>query len=112
MRKLKLPQPYASMVMSGALDIVPDLWGDVKYEEKIFIYADEVAKEFNDGLDYSKEIHRKVFNEMTLGNIPDAEFEVMTFLGYVIVHCAGTPFRYWSENIYRGVFVKSPHKFI
>lgn len=112
MRKLKLPQPYASMVVSGALETIPDMWGDVQYEEKIFIYADNVTEDFKDGLNFKIPSHRKVFNEMTLGNIPDNEYTVGAFLGYVtIAHC-GTFIKYWQKETDRFLFIKNPRRFI
>lgn len=111
MRKLKLPQPYASMVVSGTLEVIPDIWGDVKYGEKIFIYADNIAEDFKNGLNYSKALHQKVFNEMFLGNIPDNIFVSEAFLGYVIVHNTGRLTQYWPKDIERFLFVTTPHKF-
>lgn len=111
MKKLKLSQPYASMVISGTLEAVPNIWGDVKYGEKIFIYADNVDKDFENGLDYNKALHRKVFNEMFLGNIPDSLFNTEVFLGYVIVGYTGEVIQYWSDELKKFLFVTDPHKF-
>lgn len=111
MRKLRLKQPYASMVVAGVLDTIPDIWGDVKYAEKIFIYADEVDEDIKDGIEYDKEVHRKVHNEMLYGNISDEEFPINTYLGYVIISYKGTDLRYWNsgESL---LFVNNPHTFI
>lgn len=111
MRKLKLRQPYASMVISGALETIPDIWGNVKYGEKIFIYSDDLAEDFKDGLDFHKKVHRKVFNEMFLGNIPDEEYVSGVFLGYVSVYHTGRLTKYWSESIDCLLFIKDPHEF-
>lgn len=110
MKKIKLNQPYASMVMSGALEVIPNIWDDVKYGEKILIYADEVAEEFKDGLDFHKEFHQKVYNEMVLGNIPDETFITGVFLGYVMVYHTGRFTKYWSKDTDRFLFVNNPHK--
>ena len=107
MKKLKLSQPYASMVISGTLEAVPNIWGDVKYGEKIFIYADNVDKDFENGLDYNKALHRKVFNEMFLGNIPDSLFNTEDFLRPKIMYMEiqtdnekdGYPFPCFSYDI-------------
>lgn len=37
MRMIRLNQPYASMVVAGALETIPDIGGYVKYGEKIFV---------------------------------------------------------------------------
>lgn len=110
MKKIRLNQPYASMVMSGTLEVIPNIWDDVRYGEKILIYADEVAEEFKDGLDFHKELHQKVYNGMVLNNIPDETFITGAFLGYVMVYHTGRFTKYWSGDIDKFLFVNSPHK--
>lgn len=113
MRKLRLNQPYASMVVAGALETIHDIWGDVKYGEKIFIYADEVATRYADGLDYERQLDRKILNEMLYGNIPgiDEEFPIDAFIGYVIVHFKGDYVRYWGGENEKYLFVSHNHSF-
>lgn len=111
MRKLKLPQPYASMVIAGTLKTIPDIWGDVEYNEKIFIYADGVDKEFENGLDLDNEMHQKVFNEMFYGNIPDETFIVDAYLGYVFVTHTGDLMEEWFKRTDRFLFVNCAHEF-
>ncbi len=124
MKKIKLRQPYASMVISGALEVIPNIWDDVEYNEKIFIYADKVGKDCNNGLDPFNKLHRKAFNEMFLGNIPDSmlssifgadfsdeDFKTGAFLGYVSVYHSGEVIKYWSNKSEEELFVSHPHEF-
>lgn len=111
MRKLKLPQPYASMLIAGTLKTIPGMWGDVEYNEKIFIYADGVDKEFENGLDLDKEMHQKVFNEMFYGNIPDETFIVDAYLGYIFATHIGETREDRFKRADRFLFVKSAHEF-
>lgn len=112
MKKLKLPQPYASMVAAGILQTIPNQWNDVKFGEKIFIYADDLAEEFSDGPDYSKAFHRKIFNEMFMGNLPDGDFPTQRFIGYVRVYHSGTIDPDWAKDGQQSIFVTLPYKLI
>lgn len=110
MKKLKLPQPYASMVIAGTLQTLPNVWRNVKYGEKIFIYADDMDKELRDGLDYTKPLHRKIYNESFLGNISDDDFPTQKFIGYVRVYHTGVVQEGWIKNQQSSLFVTCPHK--
>lgn len=110
MRKLKLNQPYASMVICGALQTIPNRWDDIKEGEKILIYADEVSDQFiKQPLDFKNEVHRKFMNELFFGNLPEGTYPVDKYLGYVIVSSSGTRTKNWPNEKY--VFVKDPHVF-
>ena len=112
MRKLKLEQPYASMVICGALQTIPNLWNDIKEGEKILIYADEVSQQFvKEPLDFKNEVHRKFMNELFFGNLPENTYPVDKYLGYVIVSIAGTRTKNWPIITDKFVFVKNPHVF-
>lgn len=110
MKRLKLSQPYASMVVAGILQTVPNLWLDLKYGEKIFIYADGVDKEFENGPDYNKTFHRRVYNEMFLGNIPDGDFPTHQYIGYVRAYYTGIIDKDWLSDRQKSVFVTLPYK--
>ena len=84
MTKIKINQPFASMIMSGRMNTIPIKIDKVAAGEKIYIYADQINPDFYDGLDYNKPLHRKVYNEMFFGYIPDRIFPCGKFLGYVI----------------------------
>jgi hypothetical protein len=112
MRKLKLNQPYASMVICGALQTVPNQWDDIKEGEKILIYADEVSDQFTkQPLDFKNEVHRKFLNELFFGNLPEGTYPVDKYLGYVIVSSSGTRTKNWPIGTGKYVFVKNPHVF-
>lgn len=112
MRKLKLEQPYASMVICGALQTIPNLWNDIKEGEKILIYADEVSQQFvKEPLDFKNEVHRKFMNELFFGNLPENTYPVEKYLGYVIVSSVGTRTKNWPIGTDKFVFVKNPHVF-
>ena len=112
MRKLKLEQPYASMVICGALQTIPNLWNDINEGEKILIYADEVSQQFvKEPLDFKNEVHRKFMNELFFGNLPENTYPVDKYLGYVIVSSVGTRTKNWPIGTDKFVFVKNPHVF-
>jgi len=112
MRKLKLNQPYASMVISGALQTVPNRWDDIKEGEKILIYADEMSDQFTkQPLDFKNEVHRKFMNELFFGNLPEGTYPVDRYLGYVIVSGSGTRTKNWPIGTDKYVFVKNPYVF-
>lgn len=110
MKRLQLAQPYASMVMAGVLQTLPDKWGNVKYGERIFIYADDLDDEFCNGPNYSKALHRKIYNGMFMGNLPDGEFPTRQFLGYVRVHHKGIIDTDWVKDEQQTIFVGVPYK--
>lgn len=110
MKRIKLPQPYASMVIAGILQTLPNQWLNVKFGEKIFIYADDLAEEFIDGPDYSKAFHRKIYNEMFMGNLPDGVFPTQRFLGYVRVYYSGVINPDLVKDGQQYIFVTLPHK--
>lgn len=110
MKRLKLPQPYASMVTAGILQALPNQWEDIQYGEKIFIYADDLAKQFCNGPDYSNAFHQKIFNEMFMGNLPDSDFPTQRFLGYVRVYHKGIIDTEWIKDDQQTIFVGLPHK--
>ena len=58
--KIRLPQPYATMVALGILQTLPNNWDDVRCGEKIFIYADGLDEKLQFGLDYGNPLHRKI----------------------------------------------------
>ena len=112
MRKLRLEQPFASMVMCGSLQTIPDKWGDVKVGEKIFIYADKMSKEFfQSPFDYGSEIDRKYSNETFFGNLPDSEYKIKEYLGYVTVSAIGATTEGWPIGTDKSLFVARPFEF-
>lgn len=70
MRTIILPQPLATMVVRGLQNSIQSELNDIRYGEKIYVYASKLAKGFPDELDYSRTFHRKAYNEMCLGNLP------------------------------------------
>ena len=112
MRKLKLEQPYASMVICGALQTIPSRWDDIKEGEKILIYADGVSQQFTkEPLDFRNEVHRKFMNELFFGNLPEETYPVGKYLGYVKVSSSGTRTKNWPTDNSKFIFVKDPHVF-
>jgi len=112
MRKIKLEQPYASMVICGALQTIPSRWDDIKEGEKILIYADGVSQQFaKEPLDFRNEVHRKFINELFFGNLPEETYPVGKYLGYVKVSSSGTRTKNWPTDNDKFIFVKDPHIF-
>lgn len=112
MRKLKLEQPYASMVICGALQTIPNRWDDIKEGEKILIYADGVSQQFEkQPLDFKNEVQRKFMNELFFGNLPEGTYPVGQYLGYVRVASSGMRTKNWPIDCDKFVFVKNPHIF-
>lgn len=85
MKKIRLPQPYAQMVVCGALSSIPNIFKDTKRLEKVFVFAEEFEDIDDQGLNFDNGLHQRVWNEMKLGNIPDRTFSIDCFIGYVIV---------------------------
>lgn len=110
MKKLILSQPYASLVIGGILQTLPNEWNDLKYGEKIFIYADNIDKNYLNGLDYSKASDRRIFNEMFLGNIPDGDFPTHQYIGFVKVYHTGIVQKDWLKDLQSSIFVSFPYK--
>lgn len=98
MRKLRLPQPFAQMVVCGALKSIPNIFDDIKKLEKVFIYADDFEEEFKHGLVFSDKLHQRIWNEITLGNIPDETFYSNCFIGDVIVSSEEKVEDKWNPN--------------
>lgn len=98
------------MVMAGILQTLPDEWGNVKCGDKIFIYADDLDDEFRDGPNYNKALHRKIYNGMFMGNLPDGDFPTQQFLGYVRVCYKGIIDIDWIKDEQQTIFVDLPYK--
>lgn len=112
MRKIRLEQPYASMVICGALQTIPNRWDDIKEGEKILIYADGLSQQFiKESLDFKNEVNRKFINELFFGNLPEDSYPVGQYLGYVKVSNSGTRTKNWPIDSDNFLFVKDPHVF-
>lgn len=98
MRKIRLPQPYAQMVACGALKSIPNVFDDIKKLEKVYIFADDFEDKYRSGLDFDNELHQRIWNEMTLGNIPDKTYSYNCFIGYVIVSAEEESEDNWMAN--------------
>ena len=85
MKKLKITQPYASMIVAGVLKEIKNIWDNTSIGERIYIYAEDIDREFNEGLNYENPFHRYVYNQMFLGNIPDKIFPCKKYIGWVEV---------------------------
>ena len=70
MKKIKLPQPYAQMVVCGALGSIPNIFEETKRLEKVFVFAEDFDDINDKGLDFDNKLHQRVWNEMTLGIYP------------------------------------------
>ncbi|MCH5217217.1 MAG: hypothetical protein J1F07_01470 [Muribaculaceae bacterium] len=111
MKKIKLKDPIASMVMCGALDIIPCPWDTVNPEEKIFIYCDGVDCSFaNAEFDFSKELHRRIYNEFFFGNLPSIIGEE-GFMGYVMIDDVVKQHKGYNQNYEDSIVVKNPSRF-
>ena len=112
MRKIKIEQPFASMVICGALQTIPDNWGDVKVGEKILIYAGDISKNYlSSPLDCGSELDRKYSNEMFFGNISEDTYTVNEYLGYVTVASEGKTTDGWPLETDKVLFVRRPYEF-
>lgn len=111
MKKLRLPQPYASMVVAGVLQTIPNKWDDVAYNEQIFIYADDIEEEYKGEPDHNKPLHRKIYNEQTLGNLKYT-YPSDVYLGFVTVYHTGVTTEGWLSNGEKILFVNGCHEFI
>lgn len=109
-KKIRLPQPYAQMVVCGALQTIPNLFDDAKRLEKVFIFAEDFT-DCMGGLNVDYKLHQRVWNEMTLGNIPDETFHYDCFIGYVIVSSEEKPCDKWYSECQEHLQVKSAKEF-
>lgn len=111
MRKIRLPQPYAQMVVCGALRSIPNRFKGLRSLEKIYIYADDFAPDFQNGIDIDNELHRRVCNEMVLGNIPDDTYHYNCFIGYVIISSEEESYDNWYAEYIEHLQVKNAKEF-
>ena len=112
MRKIKIEQPFASLVICGALQTIPDKWGDVKVGEKIFIYAGVISKSYlSSPFDCGCELDRKYSNEMFFGNISEDTYTVNEYLGYVTVASEGKTTDGWPLDTDKILFIRRPFVF-
>lgn len=114
MYKIKLPQPYASMVVSGVMKTLPiPFFDDIAIGQKIFIYATEYLEGFIDQIDYSLPKYRKLHNEIFLGNIPNdvEKYPTNQFVGYVIVSKERELDGWDYDGIGTKIFVNNAHRF-
>ncbi len=106
MKKIKLPQPYAQMVVCGALGSIPNIFEDTKRLEKVFVFAEDFDDINDQGLNFDNDLHQRVWNEMTLGNIPDRIFSTDCFIGYVIVSAEEVAEDQWMPDTEKYLKVK------
>lgn len=112
MKKIQLPQPYATMVALGILQTLPNNWDDVRCGEKIFIYADGLDEKLQFGLEYGNPLHRKIHNEFFLGNIPNTnEYPTQCFIGCVKAYHSGQMTTGWTDIHDNFIFVAVPRMF-
>lgn len=79
----KIPQPWASLLMTEAVEYILPLDNDVLPGEVILIYA--ISKDERYNIEFERiKVDELWNNEMTLGNL-DEELETEHFLGYVKV---------------------------
>lgn len=111
MKKIKLPQPYAQMVACGALGSIPNIFEETKKLEKVFVFAEDFDDIDDKGLDFDNELHQRIWNEMTLGNIPDKTFFTDCFIGYVIVSSEEEVKDKWMQDTEKYLKVKVAKEF-
>lgn len=111
MKKIKLPQPYAQMVVCGALGSIPNIFEETKRLEKVFVFAEDFDDINDKGLDFDNKLHQRVWNEMTLGNIPDKTFSTDCFIGYVIVSSEEEVKDKWKQDTEKYLKVKVAKEF-
>ena len=81
MKVAKIPQPWASLLMTEAVEYILPLEDDVAPGEVILIYATEKDERYS--LDNEKmKVDDLWYNESVMGNLDD-ELETAHFLGYV-----------------------------
>lgn len=112
MRKIKIEQPFASMIMCGSLQTIPDKWGDVKIGEKILIYAGDISTSYlHSAFDCGSELDRKYSNEVFFGNISGDTYSVNEYLGYVTVASEGNATEGWPIGTEKFIYVRKPYEF-
>ena len=95
MKIAKIPQPWASLIMTEALEYILPLEENVSPGEVILIYATDKDERYDANYDRTK-VDYLWYNETILGNL-DEELETAHFLGYVK---AISPFPRKQDRIY------------
>lgn len=95
MKIAKIPQPWASLVMTEAVEYILPLGENVAPGEVILIYATDKDERYNTYNEVEK-VDDLWYNETVLGNL-DEELETAHFLGYVK---AINPFPRKKDKIY------------
>lgn len=81
MKIAKISQPWASLVMTEAIEFILPLDDEVANGEEILIYAIDKDDKYSD--EYEKnEIGKLLYNEIQFGNLEE-NLEINCFLGYV-----------------------------
>lgn len=114
MYKIKLPQPYASLVVSGVMNTLPiPFFDDLAKGQKVFIYALDFLEGFIEQIDYNKPKFRKLSNEIFLGNIPDNidEYPTHQFVGYVKVSDELPINELDCSEFGAKIYITKPHRF-
>lgn len=78
MKKIKIKQPFASMVICGAFQTIPNLWENVLHGETIYIYAEGVDESFSMDLTLKMKF-TKVFGMKCLSEISLMGFFLMMY---------------------------------
>lgn len=109
-KKAIIPQPYASMIMSGSIQILKNEFGSLNLYDRIYIYATEMDKGFENGLDFTNPVHQILYNELLKGNIENKKFKTNVFLGYVYPSVSGEVLEWININRCEDyIFIRKPH---
>lgn len=112
MKKIRLKQPYAALVISGLLKRIPYIWVKYEKDEPIFIYAEERDDNTPDGkLDVCNEFHKKLYNGVLMGNVIKNDLEIDGYIGYVTADYLSAEDCTWLGKSMESLYVHNPHRF-
>lgn len=112
MKKIRLPQPYAQMVVCGAIKSIPNIFKDpLINSERIYVYADYFESEWLEGFNVENPLHQRAWNEAILGNIPDELYPYNCFIGCVVVSPKEDTDDKWIPGCNNYLRVKSAYEF-
>lgn len=85
-REVWLPQPLASMVVRGLINILN--WqnmSDYRYDEKVLVYAQPSTRRSRKFIWSDDELYSNYHNALQMGNLSDKEMPIHVYVGYITI---------------------------
>ena len=87
MKVLSVPQPYASLIMAGIVDLMNDIWKPKEVPLRILIHANKKKFSFDRFIEEEPiESYQEILNQIFFGNLPDfCDMPYGAIIGFVTV---------------------------